>query len=241
MGFCRQEHWSGLPCPPPGDLPYQGTEPMSLTSPAWAGGLFTTRATWEGPSRGRWHICATNLSHLCTWLAVTGPVFQCWLLCIQARCGLCTGLRLLRKLSYFLTTIWCKSYSHRWANRLVWQGNVLTLASLIPSKVLLYSLKHSWFTKSCSFQGYNTEIWLYTCIYILFRVFSFVGYYKLLSIAPCVCSRCLLVTLTPSPQLSLPHHFALVTISSFSIKLRLKFGSLINAAALFPRSLHRRD
>ena len=30
MGFPRQEHWSGLPLPPPGDLPVPGTEPMSL-------------------------------------------------------------------------------------------------------------------------------------------------------------------------------------------------------------------
>ena len=29
MGFPRQEHWSGLPLPPPGDLPVPGTEPMS--------------------------------------------------------------------------------------------------------------------------------------------------------------------------------------------------------------------
>ena len=29
MGFSRQEHWSGLPCPPPGDLPDPGTEPAS--------------------------------------------------------------------------------------------------------------------------------------------------------------------------------------------------------------------
>ena len=27
MGFPRQEHWSGLPCPPPGDLPYPGIGP----------------------------------------------------------------------------------------------------------------------------------------------------------------------------------------------------------------------
>ena len=39
MGFSRQEHWSGLPFPPPGDLPDPGVEP---TSPALAGGLFTT-------------------------------------------------------------------------------------------------------------------------------------------------------------------------------------------------------
>ena len=30
MGFSRQEYWSGLPCPPPGDLPDPGTEPASL-------------------------------------------------------------------------------------------------------------------------------------------------------------------------------------------------------------------
>ena len=28
-GFSRQGHWSGLPCPPPGDLPYPGIEPGS--------------------------------------------------------------------------------------------------------------------------------------------------------------------------------------------------------------------
>ena len=32
MGFSRQEDWSGLPCPPPGDLPDLGTEPSSLAS-----------------------------------------------------------------------------------------------------------------------------------------------------------------------------------------------------------------
>ena len=44
MGFSRQESWSGVPCPPPGDLPDPGTEPSSLLSPALAGGFFTT---WE--------------------------------------------------------------------------------------------------------------------------------------------------------------------------------------------------
>ena len=42
MEFSRQEYWSGLPCPPPGDLPNPGTEPVSLMSPALAGGFFTT-------------------------------------------------------------------------------------------------------------------------------------------------------------------------------------------------------
>ena len=46
-GFSRQEYWSRLPCPPPGDLPDPGTEPKSLMSPTLAGGLFTTSTTWE--------------------------------------------------------------------------------------------------------------------------------------------------------------------------------------------------
>ena len=47
MGFSREEYWSGLPCPPPGDLPDPGIEPKSLMSPALAGGFLTTSATWE--------------------------------------------------------------------------------------------------------------------------------------------------------------------------------------------------
>ena len=46
MGVSNQE-WSELPCPPPGNLPNPGMEPMSLASPALAGGFFTTSATWE--------------------------------------------------------------------------------------------------------------------------------------------------------------------------------------------------
>ena len=45
MGFSRQEHWSGLPCRPPGDLPQPGIKPASLMCPALASGFFTTSAT----------------------------------------------------------------------------------------------------------------------------------------------------------------------------------------------------
>ena len=38
MGFSRKEYWSGLPCPPPGDLPHPG---IKLMSPALAGRFFT--------------------------------------------------------------------------------------------------------------------------------------------------------------------------------------------------------
>ena len=47
VGFSRQKYWSGLPCPPPRDLPDPGIKPASLMSPALASSLFTTSATWE--------------------------------------------------------------------------------------------------------------------------------------------------------------------------------------------------
>ena len=45
--FSRQEYWSGLLCPPPGDILNPGMEPASLTSPALAGRFVSTNASWE--------------------------------------------------------------------------------------------------------------------------------------------------------------------------------------------------
>ena len=42
MGFSRQEYWSGLPFPPPGDFPDPGIKPTSPAPTALAGGCFTT-------------------------------------------------------------------------------------------------------------------------------------------------------------------------------------------------------
>ena len=72
MGFSRQEYWSGLPGPPPGDLLDQGTKPASLMSPALTSRFFTistmlimgrgntgTLHNWKGkvsgwPTAGQW-------------------------------------------------------------------------------------------------------------------------------------------------------------------------------------------
>ena len=59
MGFSRQEYWSGLPCPPPGELPNAGIEPKSLMSPALAGNFFITNVTWEAPA---WTIFISKIS-----------------------------------------------------------------------------------------------------------------------------------------------------------------------------------
>ena len=42
MEFSRQEYWSRLPFPSPGDLPNPGIKPTSPASPALAGRFFTT-------------------------------------------------------------------------------------------------------------------------------------------------------------------------------------------------------
>ena len=46
-GFSRQEYWSGLSGPPPGNLPGPEIEPTSLIAPVSAGRFFTTKATLE--------------------------------------------------------------------------------------------------------------------------------------------------------------------------------------------------
>ena len=44
MGFPRQEYWSGLPFPSPGDLPDPGMESVSPATPTLAGRFFTTES-----------------------------------------------------------------------------------------------------------------------------------------------------------------------------------------------------
>ena len=63
MGSPRQEYWSGLPFPSPGDLPDPGIE---LTSPELAGGFFTTEPPWK-PIHYIYSICITyDIYHLYT-------------------------------------------------------------------------------------------------------------------------------------------------------------------------------
>ena len=49
MEFFRQEYWSRLPCPPPGDLPHPGIEPRSLA-------LQTDSLLSELPGKPVWYV-----------------------------------------------------------------------------------------------------------------------------------------------------------------------------------------
>ena len=95
MGFSRQEYWSGLPCPPPGDLPDARLEHMSLMSPALAGEFFTTSTTWEtqndrvrykfkGKNRKgekRITVMSTQGNHVDTAAAAAKSLQSCLTLC----------------------------------------------------------------------------------------------------------------------------------------------------------------
>ena len=62
MGFSRQEDWSGLSVPPPGDLPDPGVNPES---PAFVGGFFTTGTIWEAQT-SLWIKVKTALRLYCS-------------------------------------------------------------------------------------------------------------------------------------------------------------------------------
>ena len=77
MGFSKQESWSGLPCPLPGDLPDPGIKPMSFMSPELASGFFTTSANWESNSR----LETANSKKACMKV---GPLAEVWELVFEA-------------------------------------------------------------------------------------------------------------------------------------------------------------
>jgi len=56
MEFSRQEYWSRLPFPTPGDLPDPRIEPASLVPPVLAGGFFYHCTTWEASDDNRQYL-----------------------------------------------------------------------------------------------------------------------------------------------------------------------------------------
>ena len=69
-GFPRQEYWSGLPFPSPGDLSDPGTEP---TSPVLAGGFFTT----EPPGKPHTQQVLNNVGYVLDMMSFHKLVKQC--------------------------------------------------------------------------------------------------------------------------------------------------------------------
>ena len=78
MRFSRQECWSGLPYPPPRNLPDPEMEPTSLTSSALAGRFFIASATWEAPYR---NPLVVKQSQWVAFLPSLWPVSLPWAMC----------------------------------------------------------------------------------------------------------------------------------------------------------------
>ena len=74
MGFSRQEYWNGLPCPTPGESSHPTIEPESLTSPALAGGFFTSAP----PGKPLWPQTEGQFLALIPKLLVLGPWAGIW-------------------------------------------------------------------------------------------------------------------------------------------------------------------
>ena len=88
MGLSTQECWSGLPCPPPGDLPDPGMELVSLMSPVLADGFLPLVSP-----------CSDNLlssvqSLSCVWFFVTP-----WIAARQASLSIANSRSSLRRTS----------------------------------------------------------------------------------------------------------------------------------------------
>ena len=63
VGFSRQEYWSGLLFPPPGDLSNPGIKPMSSAPPALAGGYFTTEPPGKPNNHSMVHQTRRDVSN----------------------------------------------------------------------------------------------------------------------------------------------------------------------------------
>ena len=80
MRFSRQEYWSGLPCPPPGDLPGPGIESVFLTSPALAAAAKSLQSCLtlcdpiDGSPPGS-PVPGILQSRILEWVAIA---FPCW-------------------------------------------------------------------------------------------------------------------------------------------------------------------
>ena len=73
MGLSWQEYWSGLPFPPPGDLPGPGIEPMALH---WQADSFITSTPWEAATDTHSDslIMSSRLRSLHLWASVSSSV-----------------------------------------------------------------------------------------------------------------------------------------------------------------------
>ena len=93
MELSRQEYWSGLPFPPPWDLPDPGIKTTSPTSPGLAGGFFTTSGTWEA----RYGLCRHQRKKIL--INHNADQFQTYLTKADSQCKIVVFLYIAKRLN----------------------------------------------------------------------------------------------------------------------------------------------
>ena len=96
MGFSRQKHWSGLPFPPPADLPDPGIEPLSSGISCIAGRFFTYQAIGKPlVCVLTWSYCGLELYNVASgggslrkiyWIKLSNLNSNHWIICIISFC-----------------------------------------------------------------------------------------------------------------------------------------------------------
>jgi len=113
MGFSRQEYWSRLPFPPPGDLPNPGTE---RAFPALAGGFFTTEPPGE-PRCLFWSLLLLFSGSVACQASLSFTVFQSLLKLMSIESGMLSNhhsppaLNLSQHKGLFQWLMWPKDWS----------------------------------------------------------------------------------------------------------------------------------
>ena len=94
MGFSKQEYWSGLPCPPPGDFPDTGIKPVSPEASAlqpdflplskWWSLIYVYACVYKGPYSQSYvfsssHVWIWELDHKEGWV----PKNWCFLIVLE--------------------------------------------------------------------------------------------------------------------------------------------------------------
>ena len=83
MVFSSQEYWSGLPFPPPGDLPDPRIKPSPLRSPVSAGRFFKACTTWEARVYIYIYVCIYVCMYMCVCVCVCVCIlFQFMYICM---------------------------------------------------------------------------------------------------------------------------------------------------------------
>ena len=134
MGFSRQKYWSGLPFPPPGDLPDPGIKPTSLMSPALVAEFFTTSTTWEAQHCSQEEKNLFSVGHMskvhekipvsdnCTTCHMSSSYSLTWWNCHQGRSELYRKTYdshswwdiLSSHPNYWASNPTCSHFSHAW-------------------------------------------------------------------------------------------------------------------------------